>query len=328
MTAEYAEPDRNVVDYQIYCLDPEVIDRQTSAALLLRGPNPQHLEKRNYFVCIGAAQTFGRFCEAPFPTLLQERLGLQALNLGRGGAGPSFFSKENGKLQEYINGAKFAIVQVMAGRSESNSLFESRGLGYYTRRSDGTGIGCDEAFKELLETHDVDYVKKIVAQTRQNWVNNYIELLEDIKIPKLLFWFSERRPGYRESYNDVSSLFGQFPQLVNSKMVVQLLNHVDEYVECVSRIGLPHNLVDRFTGKPTAVEDPWGGVWTKNWYYPSPEMHKEAADALEKACRQFVNSNESELEHQSKTFLAFSPGLFRKGLLKGKAIKNALNAKK
>ena len=122
MTEGYADPDWEVVDYQMYCLDSEVIDRQTNTVLLLRGPKPQNLESGEYFVCIGAAQTFGRFCERPYPTLLQERLGLQALNLGRRGAGPSFFSKENDKLLGYINGARFAVIQVMAGRSEGNSL--------------------------------------------------------------------------------------------------------------------------------------------------------------------------------------------------------------
>jgi hypothetical protein len=160
MTEGYAEPDWEVVDYQMYCLDSEVVDRQTNTTLLLRGPKPQNLENGKYFVCIGAAQTFGRFCEKPYPTLLQERLGIQALNLGRGGAGPSFFSKENDKLLRYINGRKFVCYTGYAGRSEGNSLFNSNGLGFYTRVSDGTWIGCDDAFKELLEKNDENYVKK------------------------------------------------------------------------------------------------------------------------------------------------------------------------
>jgi len=289
MAGAYAETDWEIADYQIYCLDPEVLDRQTNTGLLLRGPKPQNLEGGNYFVCIGAAQTFGRFCEKPYPTLLQERLGIQVLNLGRGGAGPSFFSKDNDKLLEYINGAKFAIIQVMAGRSESNSLFHSRGLGAYMRVSDGTWIGCDDAFRELIEKNDEAVVRKIVAETRYNWVNNFRELLEAIKIPKILFWFSVREPHYIENYKDVYTLFGEFPQLVNSDMVDQLRKYCDEYVECTSNRGSPHLLRNRFTGKPVTVEDRWGGVWRKNWYYPSPEMHIDAANVLEEACKRCLN---------------------------------------
>ncbi|MGH9158609.1 MAG: DUF6473 family protein [Vicinamibacteraceae bacterium] len=288
MTAEYAEPDWDVVDYHIYCLDPEVRDRQTGAALLLRGPVPRTLEAGRYFVSIGAAQTFGRFCEAPFPTLLQARLGLESVNLGRGGAGPSFFSKENGKLLEYVNGARFAIVQVMAGRSASNSLFESKGLGYYIRRSDGTGIGCDEAFTEVLASHDVAHIMQVVAETRQDWLASNVELLEAITVPKILLWLSERRPDYREGYADLNALFGRFPQLVNADMIRQLRRYSDDYVECVSTKGLPQVLINHFTGAPTAVRDPWGGAWTKNWYYPSPAMHVGAANALERVARRYV----------------------------------------
>jgi hypothetical protein len=306
----YTNQDWEVVDYQIYCLDPEVIDYQTNTELLLRGPKPQKLEEGKYFVCIGAAQTFGRFCEEPYPTLLQKRLGIKTLNLGRGGAGPSFFSKNNDKLLEYINNARFAIIQIMSGRSESNSLFTSKGLGFYTRVSDGTPIGCDDAFKELLKQHDKDYIKTIIAETRHNWVNNYKELLKKIKIPKILFWFSVRRPHYREKYENVHNLFGEFPQLVNARMINQIRKHSDEYIECTSKKGMPHILINRFTGKPITIEDPWGGVWDKNWYYPSPEMHISAANALEKVCKRYINPN--GLHQRSKLSLSFGKWLFSK----------------
>jgi hypothetical protein len=287
MTADYAEPDRELVDYQLYCLDPRVRDRQTQAPLLLRGPVPATLAPHQYFTCIGAAQTFGRFCEKPFPTLLQQRLGMPVLNLGRGGAGPSFFSEENENLLDYINNARFAVVQIMAGRSESNSLFESKGLGHYIRRADGASIGCDQAFSGLLAGGDIAQVKKIVAETRHNWVINMTALLRAIKVPKILLWLSERRPAYREGYGEVSALFGKFPQLVNASMVRRIRAYADGYVECVSALGMPQPLIHRVTGAPLTITDPWGS-WSNNWYYPSPQMHDAAAAALEPACRRYV----------------------------------------
>lgn len=310
MTEGYSSVDWEVVDYQTYCLDPEVIDLQTNAGLLLRGPRPQNLEERAYFTCIGAAQTFGRFCEKPYPTLLQEKLDIPTINMGRGGAGPSFFSKDNDKFLKYINNARFAIIQVMSGRSESNSLFHSRGLGFYTRVSDGASIGCDEAFRELLKKNDVNYIKKIVAETRHNWISSYRDLLEKIKIPKILFWFSVRKPHYREKYHNIHTLFGEFPQLVNSDMILQIRNFCDEYVECITRKGLPHFLINRFTGKPIRINDPWGGTWTENWYYPSPEMHRDAANALEKACKRCLNPDKTR--KRSKMSLVFGNWLYRK----------------
>lgn len=294
MSDSYAEVDWEVVDYQMYCLDPEVINRHTNKELLLRGPKPQKLEKDKYIVCIGAAQTFGRFCEKPFPTLLHEEYGYPTLNLGYGGAGPSFFCKDNDKLMDkYVNNSKFVVIQVMSGRSESNSLFKSKGLGRYTRIIDGKSIGCKDAFKELLEENNEDFLKKIVAETRDNWIENYKQLLEQIKVPKILLWFSIRRPRYREDYKSkkVNKLFGGYPQLVNSKMVNQIRMYCDKYVECRSRRGTNHLLVSRFTGEPTTIVEKWSGnqkFTTSNTYYPSPEMHIDAANVLKKVCKSYI----------------------------------------
>ena len=49
MSADYAKPDWAVVDYQMYCLDPHVVDRQTNTGLMLRGPAPERIENDSYF---------------------------------------------------------------------------------------------------------------------------------------------------------------------------------------------------------------------------------------------------------------------------------------
>lgn len=297
MAEAYQDTDWDVADYQIYCLDDSLLDRQSNTPLLLRGPKPKSLNQGDYFVCIGAAQTFGRFCEKPYPILLQEKIGLSALNISRGGAGPSFFSKDNEKLLEYCNNARFVIIQVLSGRSESNSLFESKGLGTYINRSDGSSIGCDEAFKALIAQYDTNYVKQIVAETRANWIQHYQELLENIHVPTILFWFSTRRPNYGEYYHDVYKLFGDYPQLVNADMVSQIQPFSEHYVECTSRRGISHRLINRFTGQPTTVEDKWGGgVWERNWYYPSPEMHQDAAKQLAKVCKLYAHGSKKQTQ--------------------------------
>jgi hypothetical protein len=286
MAAEYQPSDWRVVDYQPYCLDEAIIDRSTQRPLCIRGPRPQLLEPGGYFVCLGAAQTFGRFCNRPFPTILQGRLGLPVLNISHGGAGPAFFGGNNERLLQYLNDARFLIVQVMSGRSDSNSQFESVGVGYFRQRSDGRFIGADEAFRNLLQTQPRAVVAQIVEETRQSWLRSYRQLLAKIRVRKILFWFSTRTPSYQQGWKDIESLFGAFPQLVNKAMVGDLRRSCDDYVECVTRQGLPQVLIDRFTGLRTTVTDPWAASpWTQNLYYPSPEMHEVAARALESACR-------------------------------------------
>jgi len=300
----YQDRDREIVDYQLYRLKNVNFD--------LRGPKPRSFEKDDFFVCVGAAQTFGCFCEKPYPTLLSERLGTQALNLGFGGAGPYFFLKQKDVIN-YINNAKFAIVQVMSGRSEDNAVFDSGGLSWGRRRADGTGVRDYVIYSELLKGYNDkqriwppvryvkeicallrrDYAKKIIAETRQNWVNNYKRLLKEIKVPKIVFWFSKRNTAYKENYKDVWHLFGEFPQLVNADMVNEIKRYSNEYVECISERGTPQLLISRFTGKPAEInhatldKDIVWRDWKYNDYYPSPEMHIDAANVLESVCRQY-----------------------------------------
>ena len=286
MAAEYQDTDWCVVDYETFCLDPQILDISRDRPLRIRGPRPAALAKGEYFACLGAAQTFGRFCARPFPAILEERLSLPALNISHGGAGPSFFSRCSPRLFDYLNDARFVVLQVMSGRSESNSLFESRGVGHYTRRADGAEVGSDAAFDDLLRTATPAIVARIVEETRQNWLGSYRAIVAKLTVPTILFWFSTRRPRYRQRLSGVSGLFGEFPQLVNQAMVRSLRADCELFASCVSRRGLPQKLMDRRTGEAVTVWDPWtASPWDSNWYYPSPEMHADAAEALEPACR-------------------------------------------
>jgi hypothetical protein len=287
--------------------------------LTFRGPSPETLDTGDYFTCVGAAQTFGCFCELPFPTLLSQRLNLAALNLGYGGAGPEFFDRHE-SLDCYINRGKFVIVQVMSGRSQSNSIFECRGLEYLTRRVDGARVGSDQGYSDLLfgvpnvssallrrvcrrmcprlvvpQLISAGRVKQVVAETRRGWLESYRRFLARIKVPVVLLWFSKRPPHYRETLQNVGTLFGEFPHLVNEEMVRQVRILCEEYVECVTTNGSPQPLFNRFTGEPTCVDPQLdrvdlagGSKWSHNVYYPSPEMHEDAATALIPVCEKLI----------------------------------------
>jgi len=279
----YPDLDGHIVDYEVFDLPP---------LFRLRGPEPP-LEPGSFFACLGAAQTYGRFCQRPFPTILAEELSLPALNLGMAGAGPLFFLRRP-ELFDCINRARFAIVQVMSARSEDNSVFESLDFGLLKRRSGGEPVLTWPAYQELLETEGPDTVRKIVAETRSNFIGYYRELLTRIEVPTILFWFAQRTPDYDEEYSDVNGVFGSFPQLVDAATMAELAPHADGYVECVSSRGLPQPLFDRFTGEPTTMQDVavelGGQRHTHNYYYPSPEMHEDAAKALLKPARSMLAS--------------------------------------
>ena len=286
----YQDWDVEIIDYDMYTLQ----------GLDLRGPR---LTQAEYIAYLGAAQTFGRYCHEPFPTLIGQQLQLGTLNLGSGGKGPQYYL-QNPQTLDLVNKAKLAVVQVMSGRSVSNSVFEStRGGRSGIRRSNGKKTTSNVIFYELISGQDKrglskSFLQQLVAETRDNYVKAMIELLEKIQVPTILLWFSVRSPDYQEIYPSVlprqinrwleqlsngkiglwrrqnetrvEKFLGDFPHLVNQTMVDHLKLYSDRYVEYVGQVGLPQPL-KTYTGKSLAP----------NVYYPSPEMHKALFHWLE-----------------------------------------------
>ena len=280
----YQDRDYEIIDYKLWNLNG--IPRP------FRGPKPDTLPKDKYIACVGAAQTFGCYADRPFPTLLQERLGINVLNMGVAGAGPLFFTKRKNFL-DVINNGCLAIVQVMSGRSESNSLFHSNGGEMLTRRADEKLIGAAPAYKQLLDNYDRAYIENIIDETRRNWINNYRELLTLITIPKILFWFSEREISYQKEYKNIDTLFGKFPQFVDDDWMNEIIPFADDYAVCITERGMPQQLYSRFTGKKTSIKmrkDLGGKKKVVNNYYPTPEMHADAAAVLEPVCKRMLSS--------------------------------------
>jgi Domain of unknown function (DUF6473) len=303
----YQSRDREVIDYQMYQL--------ADTGLSFRGPELD-LASGEYFTCVGAAQTFGCFCPDPYPSMLAKHLGIPALNLGYGGAGPEFFNRRM-DLDRFINGGRFVVVQVMSGRSQSNSMFSCGGLELLTRRDDGKQMAAATAYRNMLDgpswlrrllpgklgrlagrAVSARKVLRLVDETRAAWVASYQSWLSRIEVPIILFWFSKRTPEYRISLRNKQTLFAEYPQLINQAAVEQIRHLGLNYVECISDRGSPQPLKSQFTGKAVTIDpaddrtDLGQGVWTHNRYYPSPEMHEDAVARLEPIARKLLlNSN-------------------------------------
>jgi hypothetical protein len=233
---------------------------------------------RPFIAFVGAAQTFGRFCQHPFPTLVGQALRLQSLNLGVGGAGPRLFDAP--AFIDWMNRASLVVIQVMAARSEGNSYFDNNATGTSrgVRLSDGKDMRFEEFLADLEAHGDTETRDRAIRESRENLVKRYITLLRKIAKPKVLLWLSVRRPNEAGD----SSIY---PHFVDQAAVNAIRHFADAYVECASDKGLPQRLWE------AAV--PIDGAWVKdghltNTYYPSPEMHLETANLLVSACRPFV----------------------------------------
>lgn len=290
----YQKSDAEIINYSIWKLwTPQ-------GGLAIRGPQPVNLNAGEYCTSIGAAYTFGRFAAQPYPELLGKVLNISSLNLGFSGVGPSFFNQpRNQTLIGLINRSKFVTISLFSGRSQSNSQFKTA---WYSQeqyiQENGKAVPADYAYQQLLDSSDDATVMALVKETRSRYLNEFIQLLEKITVPKVLLWFSKRSPDYEASSKTLFKLFSNFPHMVNREMVDVLRAYCDDYVEHIDATGLPQQLVSRLSQQPISIErsrDYQAGKihltrsqLTHNNYYPSPEMHVGVTQALASVCKKFI----------------------------------------
>ncbi|MCR8550889.1 DUF6473 family protein [Salipiger sp. P9] len=275
----YQGTDRRIVDYQQVML----------AGHAFRGPLPAAMYKRRKLTFLGAAQTFGRFTRVPFPDIMGSLFNLDVLNLGYAGAGASFYLSKPTLLQ-YASNSALTVVQVMSGRSAENSMFASPdGRNTLIRRSDGKPMTDAPAYRWVLEEKGPEVALELVRESQKRWVEETIELASKIETRKILFWFSVRPVEFTPTAESLKGLMGDFPHFVSREMIEEVTPHFDAFVECTSSRGLPYKLRDRFDNSLVDVNFA-GSQRNFNTYYPSPEMHLDAAITLEEPMRKILTA--------------------------------------
>lgn len=272
----YDQRDHEVVDYQYWEL--------SGSGMSFRGPEFDANDDTPYVVYAGAAQTFGCLVDKPYPTILADRLKVRSVNLGLGSAIPTLF--DNARILEIINGAAVLVLQVMAARQHGNSRLRPSGTDLVHDRQHGDQVPAHIGWQRIIDEEPVK-LETYIDETQHSWVQDYRDLLTKVHVPVILFNFSAR-PKHQDVPRDADNLltlFGQFPQLVDGSSIDDLATQCAAYAECTSTRNQGYLLRSRFSGEPVAIDnailDPrLPGQWTHNWYYPSPEMHEDAATTL------------------------------------------------
>lgn len=277
MSQFYRRIDAPLLDYELGTV-PGAGD------VLFRGPIPDL--GAPYVAVVGGAQTFGRFVDRPFPALLAERLGLPCLNLGIGGAGPRFALGPD--ILPLLQGARLVIVQVFSGRSSSTSQFDNQrgGRNFGSVLANNRWVAYEDYFRHEFERGDRELTERIVAETRDDFGFMLAELGRLLRVPAVLLWLSRRVPDYEIDWSTTFGILNDYPQLIDRAVLDRVTPHFSGYVECASTSGLPQRLwrADEAVAGTNREES----GWLVNVYYPSPEMHREAADLLEPVCRRLL----------------------------------------
>ncbi|MCW9043717.1 MAG: DUF6473 family protein [Pseudopelagicola sp.] len=213
--------------------------RLGESRIAFRGPRPDLSGKP--LVCLGGTETYGKYVERPFPTLLAEMTGVSCVNLGVMNAGVDVLLAEPSIL-ELARRARLTVVQLPGAPNMSNR--------YYTvhpRRNDrftGASQVMKMVFREIdfTEFHFTRHMLGALAaraperytilrtELQQAWLARMKTVIERIGGARvLLLWFAD----HALDTEDAPYGLGQDPLFVEHSMVDQLRPLVAGVVESV-----------------------------------------------------------------------------------------------
>lgn len=253
---------------------------------IFRGPQPTLRGK--YIACLGSSYTFGRYSDLPFTNLLSQNFDVPVANFGTDGAGAGFFLGDP-EVKKAASKAKLCIVQAMSAASISNRMFTVRPrrnarlhevsdllMGIFPE-VDFDRFAFTKPMLRYLRELDESRFRLVANEMKNAWIGRTQTLLSSMECPTILFWFSQRQPD--DLLSDLSDPTGMhYPHYVDSAMLDTVKTAAEGYVECVTVEGLPQDL--RVDGR-TVLYKPSGVPIDENREFPSPEMHANAAQALQ-----------------------------------------------
>lgn len=253
------------------------------ARIALRRTLGQDIPDEPDIVCLGSAAVFGRFADDPFPQLIARDTKLKVANLGYGGARPEVYLSDP-VLMDLIERAKLVVVELMSGRGYENDMLvqvnpvhnavtikaEYQDVLKLAERNKHLFVDrpWDRAFVDLLP----EDVAHLVAQSAGQLEKDLAELLARSR-KAIVFHFAQEPLPER-----IDAKTYRFPHLVTRDLAERVAQG-RPFVSVVSKTGVPSKITNRSTGAPEPLMGGWPDP-TVNAYYPSPEMHREAADAL------------------------------------------------
>ena len=275
----YAFPGESALDY-LSC-------HYGASPLLFRGPR-RSLE-RPYIAFIGGTETYGKFVDIPFPDLVEDDVGLGAVNLGVVNAGIDVYLNSP-ELLDLADHAAAVVVQIMGAQNLSNRFYK-----VHPRRNDRF-LGATPALKALYR--DVDFTEfsftghmiqgliatspkrfeTVAAELRRTWLSRMEQLLSHLPADRtLLLWTGRNKPPAESQQVQ----FGHDPFLVSAEMIAKLKHRVAGYSEAVVIEA------GKSEGLSGMVFAPLEAPAAAN--LPGPYAHRTLAGVVSVGLRRFLN---------------------------------------
>lgn len=259
--------------------------RYGNSRLFFRGPRKQ-LDGR-YLSFIGGTETYGRFVERPFSTIVEDMTDLPCVNLGLINASIEAFVHESA-IGAVCHDAALNIVQVMGAHNISNRFYtvHSRRNDRFLRASSVLrAIYPEIDFAEFCFTRHM--LGTLLAQSPERfaivrqelqtaWLARMSQFLEDIGPRVILLWFSENLPS-DIPWEDRPDPLSVEPLFVTRSMVDSLRPRVR------SVVMVQPSARARTAGTQGMVFGPLQALAAAT--VPNPAAHHEAAEALRGAIK-------------------------------------------
>ncbi len=204
--------------------------RYGTSRILFRGPR-RPLDGR-YIAFVGGTETYGRFIESPFPTLVEDSLGDVCVNLGMINASVDAFANEP-SLLDLCRGATLNVVQVMGAQNMSNRFYT-----VHPRRNDRflrastvlSAIYPDVDFSDFCFTRHMlstlyarspDRFEIVRMELESAWQGRMTTFLREIGKHTFLLWFAGHLPSDGK-WDSRSNPFNADPLFVTRKMIDSL----------------------------------------------------------------------------------------------------------
>ena len=269
----YQSVDRWAYDYDLWFAD--------EGRLAFRGPEAD-LRQSGHVTFIGAAQTFGRFVDRPFPEMFRPFSKLPIANLGISGAGPERYLNDP-FLPEVLSRSRYVFIQAMSGRSVSAGAFRVANNNGVSIFQDGPRKGeqhlAQDAYRILRTEYGEDRYQEQVRGAQQAWIERYVELIEACEGRACILWVSER-PVESDLALDRSPV-GVFPHFVDANCVRAVQERCNvPVIECVLPVMKADPIVNRFTGELEAAFTPErfpnrpNHTRALNTYYATRKLHE------------------------------------------------------
>lgn len=250
--------------------------RYGGSRLTFRGP--KRALSGDYIAVLGSSESYGPYVTAPFPALIEERLGVEVANLACLNAGPDAYLGDPGAL-EVVAGARVAVLQVMGALNLSNrfySVHPRRNDRFIAASAQLRGLFRDVDFTEInftrhlvrtLAARGEERFLPVADELRAVWLLRMKALIQRLPPRRVLLWTGDHAPP-------APGMAGPFlaPELVDRAMVASLAQRASDYVEHVASPAARAEGVRAMQFSP--AEEAAARA------QPAAAVHREAAEAL------------------------------------------------